>query len=71
MTGFLNGALGKQVYRTHHVEMELKQRWAICKRWSGVYLMYIVAESVMGAGIDQSGVRLVIHNIQGRIMINQ
>jgi superfamily II DNA or RNA helicase len=71
VTGFLNGELGEEVCGTYHAEMELEQRRAIYRRWSEGDLTCIVATSALGAGIDQSGVRLVIHHGHGRSMIDQ
>jgi hypothetical protein len=71
VTGFLNGEIGEKVCGTYHAEMGLEERRAIYRRWSEGDLICIVATSALGAGIDQSGVRLVIHHGHGRSMIDQ
>jgi superfamily II DNA or RNA helicase len=68
---FLNWQLGDEVCGTYHAEMELEKRRGIYRRWSEGDLTCIVATSALGAGIDQSGVRLVIHHGHGRSMIDQ
>jgi superfamily II DNA/RNA helicase len=68
---FLNGELGELVCGTYHAEMELGERRAIYRRWSEGDIICVVATSALGAGIDQSGVRLVIHHGHGRSMIDQ
>lgn len=71
VAGFLNEELGEEVCGTYHAEMELEERRVIYRRWSEGDVICIVATSALGAGIDQSGVRLVIHHGHGRSMIDQ
>lgn len=70
LTEFLNGELGENVCGTYHADMELEDRQEIYKRWSEGDIICVVATSALGAGIDHSGVRLVIHHGHGRSMID-
>ena len=71
LAGFLNEKLDKEVYWTYYAEMSLEERRATYKRWKDEDIVCIVATSALRAGIDQSGVRLVIHHGHRRSLIDQ
>ena len=70
LTKLLNEELKEDVCGTYHADMELEERQEIYKRWSEGDIVCVVATSALGAGIDHSGVRLVIHHGHGRSMID-
>jgi len=70
LTQFLNSELGMDVCGTYHADMELEDRQKIYKRWSEGDIICVIATSALGAGINQSGVRLVVHHGHGRSMID-
>jgi len=70
LTKFLNGELEENVCGTYHADMELEDRQDIYKRWSEGDIICVIATSALGAGIDHSGIKLVIHHGHGRSMID-
>jgi superfamily II DNA helicase RecQ len=67
---FLNTQLEEKVCGTYHADMEEEEREEIFKRWKSGDILCVVATSALGAGIDHSGVRVVIHHGHARSMID-
>jgi len=70
LTTFLNERLGEEVCGTYHAEMPEERRDTVYKSWKDGVFTCVVATSALGAGIDHSSVRLVIHHGHARSMID-
>jgi RecQ family ATP-dependent DNA helicase len=70
LTVFLNAELQEEICGTYHAEMEPGERQQVYQRWREGDMICVVATSALGAGIDHSGVRLVIHHGHGKSMID-
>jgi len=70
LMAFLKEQLGDEVCGTYRAEMDEKERDEIYKSWKEGDIPCVVATSTLGAGIDHSAVRLVIHHGHARSMID-
>ena len=70
LADFLNKDFGEEICGIYHAKMERKERKEIFDRWKRGDLLFIATTNALRAGIDHSGVRLVIHQGHGKNMID-
>ena len=67
---YLNKVIWKRFCLPYHAKMSKEDRTAALDAWKAGRVIFLIATSALGAGLDYGAVRAIIHHIQAKTLID-